>query len=383
MQIYRHFPLPQLGHTNAIPAAKASYCAGQQDPKYFWAMHDWLFANQNTWASAGDAANQFRKQAVGFGVDGSKYDACLTDPKTDARIQRDVDDGTKMGVQGTPAFFINDWLLSGAYPFSEFQKVIAKAEQGQHPAPTPTPLPAGVQPYDANPTRPGFTYDGSPSLGEVKAPVVLFVFSEPGCPNCVQFTKTVLPALREKYVKPGQVRVTFKLVPAVAPKASIAMLCAADQGKFWEFNDTLAAKQGEWQDGDNAAMTGYAKSLGLDTVEFEACLAAAPGQDQIDADTTLAQQVQVTQVPYFLVLNPAAQSGLRVPDLVSLDQFDQAIQNVLKPQSAAPTAGDQPTPAAVAANRRTDLPVGVDADGNFYRGDPKATVKLIDFSDFQ
>jgi protein-disulfide isomerase len=383
VQYYRHFPLPQLGHTNAIPAAKASYCSGQQAPKYFWAMHDWLYANQNTWASASDAPDQFRKQAISLGVDGSKYDACVKDPQTDARIQRDVDDGTKMGVQGTPAFFINDWLLAGAYPFSEFQKVIAKAEQGLHPAPTPTPLPPDVQPYDADPNRPGFTYDGSPTLGAAKAPVAVFIFSDFSCPDCVQSAKTIEASLREKYVKPGQVRLIYKFVPITTPKTALAALCAADQGKFWEFYDSLVANQGKWKDGDNAAMSGYAKALGLDTAKFDKCLTDAAGQAQLDADIELAQQVNVTQAPYFLVLNPAQATGLRVPNLVSLEEFEKAIENVQKPQSAAPSASNQPTPAAVAAAKRPEMPVGVDADGNFYRGDPKAPVKLVDFSDFQ
>jgi hypothetical protein len=44
----------------------------------------------------------------------------------------------------------------------------------------------------------------------------------------------------------------------------------------------------------------------------------------------------------------------------------------------APTkVGAQP------AVKTTNLPMGVDANGNFYRGDPKATVKLIEYSDFQ
>ena len=382
-RIYRHYPLPQLGHTHAIAASKASYCAGQQDPKYFWGMVDWLFANQDTWAPTSDVPDQFRKQAVALGADGGKYDACLKDPKTDARIQRDLDDGAKLGVQGTPAFFINDWLLAGAYPFSEFQKTIAKAEQGIHPAPTPTPLPPNVQPYDVDPTRPGFTYDGSPTLGADKAPVVVFIFSDFNCPDCVQSAKTVEAGLREKYVKPGQVRLVYKSVPITAPKTGIAALCAADQGKFWEFYDKLVAEQGKWKDGDNAAMSGYAKALGLDTAKFDKCLTDAPGQAQLDADLELAQQVNVTQTPYFLVLNPAQATGLRVPNLVSLEEFEKAIENVQKPQSAAPSASSQPTPAAVAAVKRPVLPVGVDADGNFYRGDPKAPVKIIDFSDFQ
>ncbi|MDQ1301168.1 MAG: Disulfide bond formation protein [Chloroflexota bacterium] len=375
-------PLQQI-HPNAMPAAKASYCAGQQAPKHFWGMHEWLFANQAAWSSAADAPAQFRAAALELGVDGAKYDACLNDPKTEARITRDLEDGAALGIGGTPAFYINDWFLAGAYPFSEFQKIIAKAEQGIHPAPTPTPLPPDVDPYDADPARPGFTYDGSPSLGAAKAPVLLFIFSDFGCPDCVEFAKDVQPALRKKYVETGQVRLIYKFIPVSAPQTALAAFCAAEQGKFWEFSDSLTTNQGKWQEGDNAAMTGYAKALGLDTAKFAKCLADAAGQEQLDADMDLAEQVQVTQIPYFLALNPDAQTGLRIPNLAPLDQFEKAIQDVQKPQAAAPTAAAQPTPAPVAAAKRLELPVGVDADGNFYRGDPKAAIKLIDFSDFQ
>ena len=66
---------------------------------------------------------------------------------------------------------------------------------------------------------------------------------------------------------------------------------------------------------------------------------------------------------------------------------------------AAPSATAVPAPSAVPAAPATtapvqaeapqapasklDLPVGVDTDGNFYRGDPKAAVKLVEYSDFQ
>jgi hypothetical protein len=57
--------------------------------------------------------------------------------------------------------------------------------------------------------------------------------------------------------------------------------------------------------------------------------------------------------------------------------------------TAAPTQTAQPAPATSAptvarpAARVSDLPAGVDAAGNFYRGDPNAAVKLVEFSDFQ
>jgi protein-disulfide isomerase len=380
---FRHLPLPQLGHTNAIPAAQAAYCAGQQDPKYFWGLHDWLFANQGVWSGQQDAPDQFRKQALALGADGARYDACLADPQTDARLDRDAQDAVNMGVQGTPAFFINDWFLAGAYPYADFQSVIAKAEQGLHPPPTPTPLPPGAEPYDVSSDRPGFTYDGSPTQGSEKAPILVFVFTDLGCPGCVEFTKTIVPMLMEKYVKPGQARLIYKFLPATSPKAAIAGLCAADQGKLAEFAAALAAKRDEWKDGDNAAMIGYAKASGLDAAKFEKCLTDAPGQAQIDQDVSLAQEVQVTQVPYFLVLNPDLQTGLRVPQLVPAEEFEKAIQDVQKTQSAAPPAASQPTPAAVASAGRPDMPMGVDANGNFYRGNPNAPVKIVEYSDFQ
>ena len=48
------------------------------------------------------------------------------------------------------------------------------------------------------------------------------------------------------------------------------------------------------------------------------------------------------------------------------------------PSAPVPTAATSSEPAA-----KVDVPVGVDADGNFYRGDPKAAVKLVEYSDFQ
>jgi protein-disulfide isomerase len=137
VNVFRNFPLDF--HPNAVPAAKAAYCAGQQDPKLFWAMHDWLFETQNTWADASDAADQLRKQAVAIGADGAKYDACLTDANTDVALQRDQKDGAAQGVRGTPAFLIvksaaqgeKPKFISGALPFDQFAQAIDQALAGQ------------------------------------------------------------------------------------------------------------------------------------------------------------------------------------------------------------------------------------------------------------
>jgi protein-disulfide isomerase len=131
-QVYRNFPLDF--HANAPAASLAAICAGDQDPQLFWDMHDWLFQNQQTWQDARDAAAQFRTQAVALGADGAKFDACLADPKTQAQLDKDMQDATALGVRGTPAFFIyrmengqpqgDPRPLSGALPFAQFSQVL-------------------------------------------------------------------------------------------------------------------------------------------------------------------------------------------------------------------------------------------------------------------
>lgn len=382
LHVFRQFPLESI-HPNAMPAAKASYCAGQQEPEMFWEMHDWLFTNQDVWSSAQDAADQFRKQALEIGADGAKYDACIQDTATQARIERDLMDGAALGIQGTPAFYVNDWFLSGAYPFEEFKDRIEKAQNGVHPAPTPTPLPQGAEFFDADPARPGFTYDGSPSLGAAQASMVLIAFEDFKSADAAQHAGTVEPTLKSKYVDTNQMRLVVKLFPDTAPRAGVAALCAARQGKFWEFRSLLYQKQAEWQEGDDPAMSAYAKSLGLDQSAFDLCLKDEKVQAEVDAALEFGQtQIGVPQTPAFLLIKLTAAGEVEeVKPFVGVqtpDALEQMIRELTLPKAPTPTP-----PPAISAAKLASLPVGVDAEGNFYRGNPQAAVKLEDFSDFQ
>ena len=353
--VFRNFPLDI--HPNALPAAKAALCAGQQKPALFWAMHDWLFMNQDTWSSAQDATPEFRKQAVAAGADSAQFDKCVAAAETTAHIEKDIADGAKQGVQGTPAFFVNDWFVNGAVPFQQFQQTIEKAVAGQHPAPTPTPLPAGANFFDPDPSRDGLTYDGSPTLGDTKAPLLLIAFDDLKSADCGQFFKDVLPALRDKYVKDGQLRIIYFYYPSEAPKAAVAAACASRQGKFWEFADALYAHQADWKDGDNAAMTKYAKDLGLDDAKFSQCLSDASVQAQIDSALTYGQAtIGVPQVPAFLLVdlkqNQALAAMVGAQQLKAFtDKLDQAL-NPAPQATAAPAGGATAAPAATVAPPR-------------------------------
>src|SRR6185295_9898790 len=85
----------------------------------FWEYHGKLFANQEALGE-----EKLRSYAGEVGLDRAKFDDCLAKKEFKAAIDKDVADGAKVGVNGTPAFFVNGRMLSGAQPFEKFKEVI-------------------------------------------------------------------------------------------------------------------------------------------------------------------------------------------------------------------------------------------------------------------
>jgi protein-disulfide isomerase len=113
--VYRNYPL--ASHPNARPAAEAAQCAAEQGQ--FWPYHDRLFADQSKLAD-----EDLKQSAAALGLDATRFNACFDSHKYKARVEADMQAGNDAGVNGTPAFFINGRMLSGAQPFDEFKRVI-------------------------------------------------------------------------------------------------------------------------------------------------------------------------------------------------------------------------------------------------------------------
>jgi protein-disulfide isomerase len=112
--VYRNYPLPF--HKSARPAAEAAMCAKAQGK--FWEYHEKVFK-----ASSLDEASL--KQIAGdVGLDQAKFDTCLANKEGSKEIEQDIADATAVGVRGTPAFFINGRMISGAQPFEKFKVII-------------------------------------------------------------------------------------------------------------------------------------------------------------------------------------------------------------------------------------------------------------------
>ena len=120
---FRHMPLSF--HEHARPAALATICAQEQGK--FWELHDKIFENQKEFSSLkGDVTggqNILKEWAKSVGVDVAKFEKCMSDSKTAATLQKDMDEAGKVGVNGTPAFFVNGKKVQ-AGSFEEFKSVI-------------------------------------------------------------------------------------------------------------------------------------------------------------------------------------------------------------------------------------------------------------------
>ena len=116
--MYRDFAI--LGELSD-KASEASECADDQD--MFWEYHDLL------WINGVVDVNSLKSYAAELGLDTATFNDCLDTGKNTAEVQNDSLDAQAYGVGGTPAFFINGQLVSGAQPFSVFQQVIDAALQ--------------------------------------------------------------------------------------------------------------------------------------------------------------------------------------------------------------------------------------------------------------
>jgi protein-disulfide isomerase len=114
--VFRDFPIEGL-HPGATKAHEAARCANEQGK--FWPYHDKLFAGPPK--SSPEIFKAFAKE---LGLDVASFETCFDAGKYQADIKKDIEEGNRVGVTGTPAFFINGRLISGAQPLEAFARII-------------------------------------------------------------------------------------------------------------------------------------------------------------------------------------------------------------------------------------------------------------------
>ena len=115
---FKHFPLSF--HQDAPLAHRASLAADRQGR--FWEMHDKIFAS-----SRDLSRSTLIKHAKSLDLDLARFTRDLDSEELFAQLEREVAEGKQLGVTGTPTFFINGRILSGAQPYQNFKALVERA----------------------------------------------------------------------------------------------------------------------------------------------------------------------------------------------------------------------------------------------------------------
>ncbi len=113
--VHRDFPIDSL-HPQARRLHEAARCANEQGK--FWPFHDLLYARSPA------KPEQLQASAQEVGLNLPAFEQCVANGKYRAAVQRDVDEGIRLGITGTPSFFINGRQLTGAQPLENFAHAI-------------------------------------------------------------------------------------------------------------------------------------------------------------------------------------------------------------------------------------------------------------------
>lgn len=118
--VYKEYPLPS--HQNGMAATTAAEAAGRQGK--FWEMHDLLFSRQDEWTAQPDPTPLFKQYAQTLKLDVTKFEQDLKSDQIKAKIEADQNEGTNLGVNATPTFFINGKQIQNVSNYGDLRKEV-------------------------------------------------------------------------------------------------------------------------------------------------------------------------------------------------------------------------------------------------------------------
>ena len=144
-------------------------------------------------------------------------------------------------------------------------------------------------------------------LSDPEAKVTIVDFPDIQCTNCRRFATQTEPQRAKDYIDEGRASIVFKHFPVFGPDsvtATMATMCAHEQGMFWEFHYQLYSNQGSANSGwaSAANMKDFASEVGLDREQFNVCLDSKKYEQYVQADLDLALSLGFPGTPAFIVM---------------------------------------------------------------------------------
>lgn len=176
-----------------------------------------------------------------------------------------------------------------------------------------------------------FYENAPPYIGDQNAPITIVEFGDYQCFYCNKFFHETEKQILENYVKTGKVKMIFKdfiIIGQDSVTAAHAAHCASEQGKFWEYHDTLYnnwnGENNGWASAENQIR--FAQEVGLDMEMFSECTASDKYKSVIQASTQDAQTLGLTGTPGFFVIGPN-NNIVKIPGAQPYDVFVRVLES--------------------------------------------------------
>lgn len=331
--VFKDFPIANL-HPLAYRLHEAALCVGDAGGSdAYWETHALFFGEAARFQVEDEAAMDQAILAALATAELPDVEQCLQNDTFAAEVEAGIAEGQRLGVSGTPTFFINGYPIAGAQPYETFEYAISLAESGQleetfrRAARQEAEARATATAQAAQPAE--VPLGDAPAKGDPDAPVTIVEYSDYQCPFCLRHFQQTMPEL-EALIEAGQVRYLFKDFPIArthpqAPKAHEAARCARELGgdeAYWQMHDLIFANQEAWAGNPNhvAALKSLAAEAGLEQESFDTCLDSGRYTAAVTADVSEGQNLGVNGTPTFFI------NGQRLVGAQPFSAFQQAIQ---------------------------------------------------------
>jgi protein-disulfide isomerase len=178
------------------------------------------------------------------------------------------------------------------------------------------------------------TGNASPELGSKDAPITMVEFGDYQCYYCNQFYHKTESDIVKNYIDTGKVRLVFKdftIIGQDSVNAAHAAHCAQEQGKFWQYHDTLynnwAGENTGWASSSN--LLTFAKQESLDINQFNQCMSESRYVKIIEDSMSNAKDLGLTGTPDFFIIG-TDHSVTKVVGAQPYEVFDEIFKSKLK-----------------------------------------------------
>ncbi|XXT19657.1 thioredoxin domain-containing protein [Sorangium sp. So ce429] len=396
--VWKNFPL--AFHRQARPTAEAAMAVfAHAGPSAFWTFHDTLFEADERLSPALEAVALRRA-----GVTPAQLKQLVQQSGAARKVDADMALAARLGVDGTPAAFINGVLLVGAQPAERFAEIIdaqlasARALRAEGTPPEqiyaslakknfapPAEEPEDDEEAEASKVVHLVPVGDSPVRGKDTALVTMVLFSDYQCPFCRRVTPTV-DKLAAQYG--DKLRVVWKdhplpFHPRAEPAAELAREARAQKGEaaFWQANGRLLAGEAAL---DDAALEAVAADLQLNVAAAKRAIASRKHAAKIEADVELADDLGAAGTPHFFI------NGRMLVGAQPIEKFQAIIEEEIAKAEAMVVAGT-PRAGVYEAIQKQAVPpappprVSVPPPSKEHPGKGAAAGKVVIqmFSDFQ